>query len=671
MTVSAASTNVTGTTHSSSSTSEETSPANPDAAPENHVNFDTSTTPPVPMRGISLRSPSQTDMFFKTRTVSEADALIRARTQSQADAFLRALAPDASFLKAPDTFDIEIGPRKSSVGSYLRGDPNALLEEELEYMSEEVQELHEDVEIQKPVVPEDWEKDEVCREWAKDPFVMPDDDRVFRIRDAQRRREKKERREQAAWSVREKTTFASRMGAAVGSEKLRVILRELEKEWENMLLRLNKELPKPALQTVFYHRDEETVLEFVAKKREIFLVQMSLDTRRAEIRKLQDRIFQREEALKKSEGMLEEDSLEFDAFLKRNDAAVQEAVKTAEQETKRRQDKIIEIKKLNSAIATINSDLNKFGEQLDDCKKYKDFLIKLTPKEWFEEQAKIKQQAQELEALKARQLLKSAGDSSTTSDRSKYHGDHDAVSSSPVDDIDDEVEVEETMYFQQPHQLLEIFSDLEVENLALMQQSQDVEGALENLKTKLRETQGKNDLKISGLRSQLQVIETAVKNEEERQRMMQSKTSLNTEDKKHDISLEQLTRKVVEVYARAGLDSDASLSTLQMLTNLEAKLEENLLGIDHIPPEYVEQQERIREKERRLKVRQQKLELLRQEHEARRLRSLERARAPIFKRVGKPPMYRVNLVKKKRKPKIDASGIDEEVELAEFLEREY
>ncbi|KAG6548583.1 hypothetical protein Mapa_010072 [Marchantia paleacea] len=566
MTISAASTNVPGTTHSSASTSEDTSPepANPDAAPEIHVIPERGTPPPVPLRGISLRSPSQTDMFFKTRTVSEADALIRARTQSQADAFLRALAPDASFLKAPDTFDTEIGPRKSSVGSYLRGDPNALLDEELEYMSEEVQELHEDVEMQKPVVPEDWEKDEVCREWAKDPFVMPDDDRVFRIRDAQRRREKKERREQAAWSVREKTTFASRVGAAVGSEKLRVILRELEKEWENMLLRLNKELPKTVLQTVFYHRDEETVLEFVAKKREIFLVQMSLDTRRAEIRKLQDRIFQREE--------------------------VQEAVRTAEQETKRRQDKIIEIKKLNSAIATINSDLNKFGEQLDDCKKYKDFLIKLTPKEWFEEQAKMKQQAQELEALKARQLLKSAGDSSTTSDRSKYHE---------------------------------------------------------------------------------QVIEIAVKNEEERQRMMQSKTSLNTEDKKHDISLEQLTRKVVEVYARAGLDSDASLSTLQMLTNLEAKLEENLLAIDHIPPEYVEQQERIREKERRLKVRQQKLELLRQEHEARRLRSLERARAPIFKRVGKPPMYRVNLVKKKRKPKIDASGIDEEVELAEFLEREY
>ncbi len=38
-------------------------------------------------------------------------------------------------------------------------------------------------------------------------------------------------------------------------------------------------------------------------------VQMSLDTKRAEIRKLEERALQREEALKKSEQMLEEDAL--------------------------------------------------------------------------------------------------------------------------------------------------------------------------------------------------------------------------------------------------------------------------------------------------------------------------------------------------------------------------
>jgi hypothetical protein len=43
---------------------------------------------------------------------------------------------------------------------------------------------------------------------------------------------------------------------------------------------------------------------------------MSLDTKRAEISKLEERARQREEALKKSEQMLEEDALRFDAFLK-------------------------------------------------------------------------------------------------------------------------------------------------------------------------------------------------------------------------------------------------------------------------------------------------------------------------------------------------------------------
>ncbi|CAM6092314.1 unnamed protein product [Calypogeia fissa] len=623
--------------------------------------------PNVLTRGISLRTPSQTDMFFKTRTVSQADALIRARTDSQADAFLRAMAPGASFLQKPREESVDLGPRKSSVGSYLRGSVNALLQEEIKYMGEEVEELHEDVVIQKPIVEPDWAKDEVCRQWALQPFVMPSDDDVFRIREAQKRRERKERREQASWSVRDKTTFASRMGASVGSDKLRAILKGLKKEWENMLLALQRKMPKPMLQTVFFHRDEEPIQDFIAKKRDIFLVQMSLDTRRAEIRKLQDRIFQREEALKKSELLLEEDSLQFDAFLKKNDAMVQEAVKKAEQETKRRQDKITEIKKLNSAIATINSDLNKFAEQLDDCKKYKDFLIKLTPKEWFEEQAQMK--ARELE--KARQLLSSSEDSSLIGGKEKSQGSKDVADSAPGDDLDEEVEIEETMYFEQPHQLLEIFGDLEVSNLALMQQSQDIEGALENVKSKFRETKAKNDARLAGLLTQLQAIDAAVKNEDERQHSMESKTTLNIEDKKHDISLEQLTRKVGEVYARCGLESDASLSTLQLLTNIEAKLEENLASIDHIPDEFVEQQERLREKERRLKVRQQKLEVLKQEHEARRQRSLERARAPIFKRAGKPPMYKVTLEKKKRKAKVDASGIDEEEELTEFLEREY
>ena len=51
-------------------------------------------------------------------------------------------------------------------------------------------------------------------------------------------------------------------------------------------------------------------------------------------------MLQREEALKKSEQMLEEDALRFDAFLKENDEKVQEAIKKAEVEAKAKQDKV-------------------------------------------------------------------------------------------------------------------------------------------------------------------------------------------------------------------------------------------------------------------------------------------------------------------------------------------
>jgi hypothetical protein len=42
---------------------------------------------------------------------------------------------------------------------------------------------------------------------------------------------------------------------------------------------------------------QENMTDFIAKKREIFLLQMSLDTKRAEIKKLDERARQREEAV--------------------------------------------------------------------------------------------------------------------------------------------------------------------------------------------------------------------------------------------------------------------------------------------------------------------------------------------------------------------------------------
>lgn len=84
--------------------------------------------------------------------------------------------------------------------------------------------------------------------------------------------------------------------------------------------------------------------------------------------------------------MLESDAVKFDQFLRENEAKVNESIKVAEAEAKRRADKQIEIKRLHAKIAASRSDVSKHLELLADCKKYRQFLDDITPAAHFAEQ---------------------------------------------------------------------------------------------------------------------------------------------------------------------------------------------------------------------------------------------------------------------------------------------
>ncbi|MCO5597398.1 hypothetical protein L7F22_051474 [Adiantum nelumboides] len=589
----------------------------------------------------------------------------------------------------------------------------------------------------------------------------------------------------------------------------------------------------------------------------------------------------RPQALRKSEEMLVEDTAQFEAFLKQNDEKVQEALKKAEQQTKLKQDKLADIKRLNASMATIKKDLNKFQEQLDECKKYKDFILSLTPKDWLDATSKTA-----VESTKRKSETVETGDVSS--------GGEIAMIDSGGEEVD--ANTREKMYFQSPNQsqrlvglqgaesmcqditeaipaewhtplesdalcwmgtftrleiliavqacsdtgiclffevqsgsrlhkitieaaevadcrfqqirvvdlsgqtwvtdpapaatesghwrlwarecrplrrvqwtqesgfgeilmpliptlvcpffstqhvsadtfwlhderlgrlqliigkrrglllvldrllgaalgqqaaeedhdvsmacrpsscrsgellvlcffciieqLLEIFRELEEKNLLLMQESQDVETSLENLKAKFNDTKVNNESKIASLQSQLQAIKAAIKTEEERQSNLQTKTNVNMIDKTYNVSFDEIASKVTEVYVRCGLEDDPALGTLQKLTSIEAKLEESISALVGVPPEFIEQTEKSREKQRRLALREEKMEKQRMEQEKRAERSLERAHAPIPRKTGKPVMFRSRLSKKK-KMQVTEVKTDEDKELTEFLERDY
>merc|ERR1719155_450987 len=118
---------------------------------------------------------------------------------------------------------------------------------------------------------------------------------------------------------------------------------------------------------------------------------MSLDVKNTEIKKLIEKAAAKDDALKKSQQMLDEDVSRFDAFLQNNDQKAHKAMKDAEEETKKKQDRLQRIKHLKSQLSAVQSEIAKHREQKEECLKYKGFLEKLTPQEWREEQVQKKQ----------------------------------------------------------------------------------------------------------------------------------------------------------------------------------------------------------------------------------------------------------------------------------------
>ena len=88
-----------------------------------------------------------------------------------------------------------------------------------------------------------------------------------------------------------------------------------------------------------------------------------------------------------------------------------------------------------------------------------------------------------------------------------------------------------------------------------------------------------------------------------------------------------MPHQVSEVYRAIFPEADASVSTLQMLTNIEAQLEELLGQIETMPQEEVEIAERAKEKERRTRAREIKQELAIKAQEERIQRSIRRAQS--------------------------------------------
>ncbi|XP_067908298.1 cilia- and flagella-associated protein 100 [Heterodontus francisci] len=511
----------------------------------------------------------------------------------------------------------------------------------------------------------------------RNPFKIPQDCDIFVLRDIERQQRKKEHDEQKKLKIYEKVTYAVRVNAKYGSPQK--VVQEPEEDAKakhqanvKKLSALKSDPSWKVKVTRDRHIEKETLNEYINKKREMFILQYSLTMKKDEMRKLEEVAAAEELKLEKAEQYLEEDAAMFDEFLKENDKNSVEAMQIAEQETKLKLDKVVEIKKVTTQMMAVKNDIVKFEELLKDYRVYRDFLVRLSPKEWRDERENRKKEIRLAKATSKEKSMESprkqpvpASVLRRQSSKVSIHStqelrtvkldakpDFDRRKSSAVSELRDldvdwsDSDEEQELYFTHPKQLLNIYTELEEQNLSLILNSQETEEAVEEIKQAMATAQHKMNCETDFLKQQLNVLNEAVAKEESRAAELELKAKMfsfsqsTIEDQ--DKMLEALDQKVGEVYRACIGENEANMSTLQMLTSIENYLEDLFENLEKLPREKVELAQKNKEKERRMRAREERLREEKLHQEERMHRAIIRSQAEHQKKTGRKLVFRSN-----------------------------
>ncbi|XP_078728632.1 cilia- and flagella-associated protein 100 [Lampetra fluviatilis] len=483
------------------------------------------------------------------------------------------------------------------------------------------------------------------------PFRIPADVDVLQLRARERERANQERENARGLRVQDKSTFASRVRANQARSRHGDPLHDAGEEEGDDAEQGSKLQKRPGASslgkdpawTLALTRDrqveKEGLSEFVSRKREMFLVQYGLSVKREEMRALEQQGAREERALEQAERFLEDDAAMFDEFLKQNDRSAVEAIRVAEMEMKARMEQVAEIKKLTAQIVSAKSEIARQEDLLQEYRLYKRFLEGLAPPEWHQRRRERKRAARAITAP-GEGAVETEGTSPCKPENSKGDG----GSSNASQDNSDDSEGEFELPLSSPQELLDLFTELEEQNLSLIQNSQDMEQSLEEARQNIASTNQRLNKETETLDVQVQELRAAIAHEEERASDLELQANVfslgELRQEEQEQMLEALSAKVCAVYRACVGTSEGNLGTLQMLTSVENRLEELLVELEGMPPERVHSAERAKHKERRLRMREEKARQQKQHQEERLRRALERAQAEITHRTGRRLVFR-------------------------------
>ncbi|XP_032943820.1 cilia- and flagella-associated protein 100 isoform X3 [Rhinolophus ferrumequinum] len=449
---------------------------------------------------------------------------------------------------------------------------------------------------------------------SANPFHMSGDMDFFLLRDQERNKSLSEREQKKTLRVHEKMTYSSKVSAKHTSlrrqlqleddmedQEARAEAEQLQAFHDNMAWKLSMTKEKKG--------ESDNINKYINQKRQMFLIQYALDMKRSEIQRLEMLVTKEEAELERAERSLEKDSALFDKFLRENDRRSVQALKAAEKETKAKVAKITEIRDLTIQIRNIKSEISSFEDILQHYKVYKNFLHKLSPKEWLEEQEKkhlaLKKAKEVTKAPKEYTLFSTQGDKGPGIKGKKVSKES-----------------------QSPRKSWKV--------LQVIRAGQILSGAISLQPGKQPSVSGwldpKGDREVNQLKQLITTLMMSITKEEETAAELELKARVfhfgEYKGAQEDKVLESLNHKVLAVYRNCvGTQQESNLGTVQMLTIIEQQLDELLENLERVPHVKIEQAEKAKEKEQRQRIREEKAKMQKQLQEERLQRAQARAQA--------------------------------------------
>ncbi|XP_030895513.1 coiled-coil domain-containing protein 38 [Leptonychotes weddellii] len=527
------------------------------------------------------------------------------------------------------------------------------------------------------LAPEDKGKDDSVKKDKPYKIFFKD---LFLFKENEMAAKKKEKIMNRSMKVYQKSTFSSRMKSRSHLGQVAFYSDTAGGSFEKFGLD-----PTLILRLTEGTDTKRTIHEFINDQRDRFLLEYALSTKRNTIKKFEKHMVAKERQLTRAEKKLQEDAMAFEEFLRENDQRSVDALKTAAQETINKLQMTAELKKASMEVQAVKSEIAKTEFLLREYMKYGFFLLKLSPKHWQIQQALKRAQMTKsresmnvslpvltkLNTTKTEGSNEDAGKVSFSDDyymergrqgkphkkptltienkKSSLSSHAESISSEDsleffLDD-DTDYDLEPELYFKEPEELLQVLTELEEQNLTLVQYSQDVDENLEDVNKREKLIQDKINSNIEFLLEHKEMLKASCVREEEKAAELELRSRLfsfgefksDTQEK----LIDSLSKKINQVYKVCIGDADVgSLNPVQKLVKVESRLVELSDLIESIPKENVEAIERIKQKERRQKLREEKIKE-KQKHQEERLRAaLERAVAQPKKKLGRRLVYR-------------------------------